>query len=92
MNINKTVGKQVRILLWDNGKTQRGLAAHLKVEPATISRKLKGTSPWTLNDLMATCEYLDVPLSAVVQERAFGSVTDQTYGRNRDRRRARVAA
>lgn len=60
---NVRVGEQVRLWLRRRGITQQQLAERLEIKPASLSRKISGTTGWTVNDLVTTAAVLDVELT-----------------------------
>lgn len=51
-------------------KEQKDLAEALGVTQATISRRLSGERPFSLNDLERLAAYFGVPLASLIRERA----------------------
>lgn len=68
------VGRQVHNLLWDKRIRNKQLAAHLGISESTLSKKIRGDRPWTLDEVLSTAEFLDVPLTDLLPG-AHGSVT-----------------
>lgn len=62
-DINRMFSDEVRAELARNRTTAGSLATVLGVSEATVYRRLKGDSPWTLDDAMAVAGHLGIPLS-----------------------------
>lgn len=43
-------------------KTQEAFACAINQNPCTVSGKLNGKTKWTREDIIASCEVLDIPL------------------------------
>lgn len=46
--------------------SQEDLAIYLNVSQGIISMRLRGLSPWPLEDALETCEFLDVKLEEII--------------------------
>lgn len=57
---DEVLGEVVHVYLRRKGAHQKMLAAHMNVTQATISNKLRGTRPWTWNDILKTAEFLGI--------------------------------
>ncbi|HXH77281.1 helix-turn-helix transcriptional regulator [Nocardioides sp.] len=57
------IGSEVRAELARQRKTQADLAAALSLTPATIGRRLDGTSPFNVVELAKTANWLGVPVA-----------------------------
>lgn len=58
-------------------KTQGQLADVLGVSQAGASRRLKGQTPFDVNELFAIAHWLDVPVTALLADPPSRSTTDQ---------------
>lgn len=54
MSIDAEVGQAIHLVMWKRGIPQTRLAKRLGVSQGTLSRKLRGESPWALDELY-TC-------------------------------------
>lgn len=61
--ISENVSRIVKILLARDEMRQQDLAEVLGYDAATITRALKGSREWRLNDLVALGEFFEVPVS-----------------------------
>lgn len=52
--------KQLRILMLNNGITQKMLAEHLGIHHQTISDKICGIRPFTWDEIVKICEILGI--------------------------------
>lgn len=59
INVNEVIGQNVHWLLWRKRGTQRALAAVLGVEPSVMSKKLRGTSAWSAQQVFTAAQFLD---------------------------------
>lgn len=62
MTATAYVGKQVHNLLWDKRIPQKSLAEHLGISESTLSKKLRGDRPWTIEELLTAAKFLDAPI------------------------------
>ncbi len=60
MSIDAEVGKNLHLMMWQRGITQERLARRLGVTQATVSRKIKGRTPWTLTEVYEAAAALGV--------------------------------
>lgn len=58
---DEILGEHIHVLLRRRGLSQKMLALHLNVTQTTVSNKLKGIRPWTLNDIVKTAAFLGMP-------------------------------
>lgn len=61
-----TVAAEVRANLARRGETRAWLCDTAGIKPATMSRRLAGKSPFTVDELAAIAEALEIPLSALL--------------------------
>ena len=62
------IGLNVRILLLQKGKQQSALATAMGITPASLSRKLTGHRPISVDELSAFAEFLDVPAGLLMED------------------------
>lgn len=74
------VGKKIHDLLWERRIPQRQLADHIDIDQSTLSRKLRGDRPWTLDEVFSCAGFFDVPLSDLIPERDSFTTTDRYLG------------
>lgn len=60
--LSRTVAARIKNLLRMSGRTQAALASVVGCDPATITRRMKGDHPWTVDELEAVASWLDVPI------------------------------
>lgn len=58
--MNEYVGEQAHMLLWRAGVPQKQLAEVIGVTQSTLSKKMRGTVPWTVEELVAAADFLGV--------------------------------
>lgn len=63
---DKRFGRVVAAFLAAGGHRQADLAAHLDIDPASLSRSIKGTRRWTLDDITGTAAFFDLPISRLI--------------------------
>jgi len=63
------VGASIRSELARRGLNQRDLAERLEISPPSVSRKLSGHLPFSVDELAATAEFLELPVSVLFGER-----------------------
>jgi transcriptional regulator with XRE-family HTH domain len=51
MTVDEAVGQSLHMAMWRRGIPQSRLAERLGVTQGTLSRKLRGKSPWTLGEV-----------------------------------------
>lgn len=54
-------------------ETRRGLASHLGMTGPAVSRKLRGTTGWSVEDLILTAEFLGVDPASLLPRRIEGA-------------------
>ena len=60
------VGATVRAEAARRGLTQAALSRAIGVPHATLSRRLRGLSPFTVTEIIAVAAALDLPVSALI--------------------------
>jgi transcriptional regulator with XRE-family HTH domain len=63
------ISSNVRAEMARAGVTQVQLGAHLGMAQSAISKRLKGDTPWRVDELQRVAAYLDIPLSTLLPER-----------------------
>lgn len=63
MTTDVIVGERVHQVMWRNRVSQVQLADKLGMVQSTLSRKLRGQRPWTLDELLSAAAYLEVPVT-----------------------------
>ena len=59
------VAAEVRAWMARRGVRQESLAAKMGLSQSALSMRLRGRTRWTINDLAAVSEALDVPMAAL---------------------------
>ena len=57
---NATVGQNVHLILWSRGINQRKFAAQLGISDSVLSKRLRGTSAWSAQDIADAAVILEV--------------------------------
>ncbi|MGJ9441497.1 helix-turn-helix domain-containing protein [Actinotignum sp. GS-2025c] len=70
LNLTSDEAVGVNVVLWlrRRGKQQMDLAEWLGLTKASVSRKTLGKTPWSVQDLVATAAFLNVPISALLPD------------------------
>jgi transcriptional regulator with XRE-family HTH domain len=58
VTVDEAVGQNLHMTMWRRGIPQTRLAERLGVTQGTLSRKLRGKSPWTLDEVYAAAAAL----------------------------------
>lgn len=66
MNTNQAVGRAVHQVLWDRRLRQIDLCDALGLSRQSVSQKLRGERPWSVDELLATARYLEVPVTELL--------------------------
>jgi transcriptional regulator with XRE-family HTH domain len=74
MNADEITGERVHILLRRRGIQQQELADVLGLTQTSVSRKILGKRSWTLDELLATCQFLDVPVTELLPGSEYAPV------------------
>ena len=82
MNADQITGERIHVLMRRQGMTQGELAGHLKIDQASVSKKLYGKRTWTLDELLASAKALDVPVTELLPGDDYAPVL---VGRGRER-------
>jgi transcriptional regulator with XRE-family HTH domain len=59
-------GSNVRAEMARRGVSQTKIATHLNLSQAAVSARLRGVTPFDINELVKVSEFLDVPLEALL--------------------------
>ena len=73
LTVHEAVGAAVNQGLFLLHKTRRSLASHLGMTGPAVSRKLQGTTGWTVEDLILTAEFLGVDPASLLPRRVEGA-------------------
>lgn len=65
-DLGGSVGEEVRALLARRRVSQEQLGAAIGVSGASISRKVRGLSDFTVGELLAVAAFLDVPAGSLL--------------------------
>ncbi|MGJ9632585.1 helix-turn-helix domain-containing protein [Actinotignum sp. GS-2025c] len=84
LNLTSDEAVGVNVVLWlrRRGKQQMDLAEWLGLTKASVSRKTLGKTPWSVQDLVATAAFLNVPISALLPD----SVVEQEQEQEQEKR------
>ena len=63
-----TVGDNVAAEMKRHRLSQAGLAQHLGISQAAVSSRLRGVTPWRVDELRVVADVLNVPMSALLGE------------------------
>jgi transcriptional regulator with XRE-family HTH domain len=74
MNADEITGEKVHILLRRRGIQQQELADVLGTTQTSVSRKILGKRSWTLDELLATCQFLNVPVTEILPGHEYAPV------------------
>lgn len=70
MTTNVAVGASVRAELARRKLTQGDVARWLGISQASVSDRLKGKTPFRIDELMTIAEEIGIPLAAMLTEKA----------------------
>lgn len=62
------IGERVHHMLWTQGRSQRGLATYLGLNETTLSRKIRGNRPWSVDEVLGAAAYLDCRLADLLPD------------------------
>lgn len=65
---SQRVARNVRAEMARAGKNQQDVAAHLGISQQSVSRRMSGSTPFTIDELAAIARMLDVRLTELVRE------------------------
>ena len=68
MTTAEYVGRRVHMLMWDRHVRQVDLADALGMSSASMSAKLRGRRPWTIDEVIGAAHYLRVTLDELVPD------------------------
>lgn len=75
--ISGTVAANCRAEAARHGKTGQDIADGTGIHRVTLSRRLNGHSPFTIDQLVAIAEFLRVPLATLLQGIDGDAITDR---------------
>lgn len=67
---SQQVAAEIRAVLARNQTSGKQLAGHLGISQFAVSRRLRGETPFSVDELSATADFLGIPLATLVSERA----------------------
>ena len=70
-----TTGANVRAEMARRGLSQTALAGHLGLSQTAVSARLRGLTPFDINELVLTAEVLGVPLGVLLEGVAGAGVS-----------------
>ena len=70
VNLSAQVGPIIRAELARRGLTQAALAQHLGISAAGVSDRLRGVTPWDVNELHTVAQVFDLPMRDLLPESA----------------------
>lgn len=62
LSMDEAIGRRVHQLLWERRLTSKWLATRLRIDPAGLSRRLRGERGWSTDEVYMTSVLLDVPI------------------------------
>jgi transcriptional regulator with XRE-family HTH domain len=74
MNADQITGEKVHILLRRRGIQQQELADVLGIAQTSASRKILGKRSWTLDELLATAQFLEVAVTDLLPGNEYAPV------------------
>ena len=72
--LQETIAEEIRVLMARRRITQGDLAELLGVSRPTLSSRMNGRVPWTVDELEALANYFDMPITALIapQDKGWG--------------------
>lgn len=67
MTVDQLIGERIHSLMWKHRLTQVTLAPALGITQSTLSKKLRGTVPWTAAEVHAAADRLDVGIGDLME-------------------------
>lgn len=61
--VNQRIGRNVRDIMWLRGITVTELAHRIGVQQSSMSRRIRGTTDWTPDEIDAAARILDVSVA-----------------------------
>lgn len=68
MTTAQAIGEAVHSRIWRKKISQRALATELGITQSTLSRKLHGERPWTLDEVIIASRFLGVAPSTLLAD------------------------
>ena len=68
MTTDEAIGQRVHQILWTRRIRQSDVCLALGVSRPTMSKRLRGERPWTVDELLALAAYLRVPITDLLPE------------------------
>ena len=65
------IGERVHAAMWRARMTQTAVAKSLGVDQAAVNRRLRGSTPWKVTELLLLADLLDVSLAELLPEGAM---------------------
>ena len=66
MTVSEYVGEQAHMMLWRAGVPQKRMAEVVGVTQSTLSKKMRGDVPWTVDELVAAAGFLGVDAAVLL--------------------------
>jgi len=67
-NVNERVSRAVNIMLARDGMSRHDLAEAMNLDPATITRSMRGQRDWKLEDVARLAAVFDVPMALLLDD------------------------
>lgn len=90
MTTNQAVGEKVHSLMWRKRISQQALAKALGTTQSSVSKKVHGARPFTLDELMTTATVLGVKPSELLADVNGYACSATGKGRKRSSAKRRV--
>lgn len=65
-DVDQAVGERIHLLIWKARLQQKDIAKTLGMDPAALTRRLRGTTPWKIGELLAVAQILGVTLDELI--------------------------
>ncbi len=66
--MTSSIGRRVHILMWDRDIRNRDLARYLGVSESTLSKKIHGDRPWTVEEFAGIAAFFQVPIGDLMPQ------------------------
>lgn len=63
---DQLIGRRVHMELWDRGIQQRDLCEALGISEPSLSRKLRGLRPWTVDEVLQASDFFRIPVTELL--------------------------
>jgi transcriptional regulator with XRE-family HTH domain len=67
--VDVLIGEHVHVAMWRAGITQRQLAAALRVDQGSVSKRLRGRTPWRVSEVFTAAQLCGVDMSELMPTR-----------------------